>query len=113
MSFEKRLQELGLELPDLPQPVANYVPGLEAQGFLFGYFGSRTTEFRWTVYSGNRGTDSHGRRGLPTRSSDWAFLLSVAKHQLGSLDRVERIVKLVAFVRCGLNCQNLLYKRRV
>ena len=29
------------------------------------------------------------------------FLLSVAKHQLGSLDRVERIVKLVAFVRCG------------
>jgi enamine deaminase RidA (YjgF/YER057c/UK114 family) len=49
-SFEKRMQELGLEIPALPQPVANYVPGLEAHG---------------------------------------------------SLDRVERIVKLVAFVRCG------------
>ncbi|MEY3046496.1 MAG: YjgF/chorismate mutase-like, putative endoribonuclease, partial [Pseudomonadota bacterium] len=35
MSFEKRLQELGLEIPALPQPVANYVPGLEAQGLLY------------------------------------------------------------------------------
>ena len=35
MSFEKKLQAIGLELPPLPKPVANYVPGLEAQGLLY------------------------------------------------------------------------------
>ena len=31
------------------------------------------------------------------------FLLSVAKYQLGSLERIQQIVKLTAFVRCGLD----------
>ncbi|MEC8544647.1 MAG: RidA family protein, partial [SAR324 cluster bacterium] len=35
MSFEKKLQDMGLELPPLPKPVANYVPGLEIEGFLY------------------------------------------------------------------------------
>ena len=41
MSFEKKIQEMGLELPPLPKPVANYVPGLEVEGLYISGQGPR------------------------------------------------------------------------
>jgi len=99
-SFEKRLQELGLEIPALPQPVANYVPGLEAQGLLYiSGQGPRNSEGQFI--QGIVGQTLTVEEAYQLARQTGLFLLSVARHQLGSLDRIERIVKLVAFVRCG------------
>ena len=35
MNIEERVRELGYEIPDLPAPAGNYVPGLIAGDLLF------------------------------------------------------------------------------
>ena len=105
MSFEKRLQELGLELPPLPKPVANYVPGLEIEGFLYiSGQGPRDSdgEFVQVIVGENLTVEEAYQHARQTG----LFLLSVAKYQLGSLERIEQIVKLTAFVRCGSDFTN-------
>ena len=100
MSFEKRLQEMGLELPLLPKPVANYVPGLEVGGFLYiSGQGPRNSDGKFI--QGIVGDNLTVEEAYQHARQTGLFLLSVAKYQLGSLDYIQQIVKLTAFVRCG------------
>ena len=100
MSSEKKLQEMGLELPSLPKPVANYVPGLEAGGFLY-ISGQGPRDSNGKFIQGIVGDNLTVAEAYQHARQTGLFLLSVAKHQLGSLERIEQIVKLTAFVRCG------------
>ena len=100
MSSEKKLQEMGLELPSLPEPVANYVPGLEAGGFLY-ISGQGPRDSNGKFIQGIVGDNLTVAEAYQHARQTGLFLLSVAKHQLGSLERIKQIVKLTAFVRCG------------
>ena len=100
MSFEKQLQVMGLALPPLPKPVANYVPGLEIEGFLY-ISGQGPRDSDGKFIQGVVGENLTVAEAYQHARQTGLFLLSVAKYQLGSLDQIKQIVKLTAFVRCG------------
>jgi enamine deaminase RidA (YjgF/YER057c/UK114 family) len=97
MSIDKRLAELGITLPQAAAPVASYVPAVEVGGLLhisgqvsFGEDGN--------LILGRLGEDMNLERGTEAARRCGIMLLAQMKAALGSLDRVERVVKLGVFV---------------
>jgi enamine deaminase RidA (YjgF/YER057c/UK114 family) len=98
MSIEARLKELGLKLPTPAAPVAAYVPAVEQGGLLYisGQLPFRNGE----VMTGRLGADLGVEAGREAARACGIMLLAQMKAALGSLDRVERVVKLGVFVAC-------------
>src|SRR5688500_10046747 len=97
MDIERKLAEMGLELPNPPQPVANYVGAVQVGDLLF--IGGVSN--RWNGVLKYRG--KVGREITLEQAYDAARMcalnhLAVIKATLGDLDRVERVVKVVAHV---------------
>ena len=97
MSAEKRLEELGLSLPALPDPVASYVPAVLSGNLLF-LSGQGPTRDGEPVYRGKVGGALSEEEGREAARLCALNLLSVVRSELGSLDRVKRIVKLLVLV---------------
>ena len=97
MSYETKLKELGVMLPDSPKPVANYVPVVQVGDLLFlsGVLPSREGQLIMTGKLGQELTIEQGKE-----ASRVAVLngLSVIRHAAGSLDRVKQIVKMVGHI---------------
>jgi enamine deaminase RidA (YjgF/YER057c/UK114 family) len=92
MNTEQHLQKLGIVLPAIPEPAGNYVHAVRTGNLLF--------------LSGKGPRESKGKVG-GTVSTEQAYadarhvgliLLAVMRHELGSLDRVARVVKLLGMV---------------
>lgn len=96
MSIDARLKELGLKLPTPAAPVAAYVPAVEAHGFL--YVSGQLPFRQGEVVTGRLGADLGIDAGREAARLCGVMLLAQMKAALGSLDRVERIVKLGVFV---------------
>lgn len=96
-SVEDRLRELGLELPEPPQPVANYVGAVTVGKlvFLSGHGPHWNGELR---YRGKLGRDMDVATGQKAAELVMLNLLATLKREIGSLDRVKRIVKLLGMV---------------
>ncbi len=96
-SIDSRLKELGIDLPDAPAPVANYIPSYRAGNLLFisGQV-SRTGDGK--LLTGKLGADIDVAAGREAAKVCALNILSQARAALGSLDRIERIVKLTGFV---------------
>lgn len=96
MSIADRLKELGIKLPQPAAPVAAYVPTVESGGFLYvsGQLPFRNGE----VMTGRLGEDVDIDFGREAARACGVMLLAQMQKALGSLDRVERVVKLGAFV---------------
>lgn len=93
---EARLEALGITLPTPAAPVAAYVPTVEANGMLFV---SGQLPFQaGQVMTGTLGEDVGIEFGQQAARACGVMLLAQIKAALGSLDRVERIVKLGVFV---------------
>lgn len=99
-TVEARLVELGLSLPDAPNPVANYVPHLMAGNLLF-ISGQVSKAADGTVVTGTLGQDTAVERGQHAARLCALNILAQAKAALGSLDRIKRIVKLTGFVNAA------------
>jgi enamine deaminase RidA (YjgF/YER057c/UK114 family) len=97
MSTEQRLQELGLELPAPPKPVANYVPAVQVGDLLFlsGVLPSRDGQI---IMTGKLGQGITIEQGVEAARVAVLNGLSIVKHEIGSLDRVKRIVKVVGYI---------------
>ena len=96
MSIDERLAELGLTLPEAAAPVASYVPAVEAGGLLHI---SGQLPFRdGALMTGRLGEDRDLAFGEEAAKRCGMMLLAQMKKALGSLDRVERVVKLGTFV---------------
>lgn len=97
MSYEAKLKEMGLTLPDPPKPVANYVPAVRVGDLLFlsGVLPSRDGQLIMTGKLGQELTIEQGRE-----ASRVAVLngLSIVKYEVGSLNHVKRIVKMVGHI---------------
>jgi enamine deaminase RidA (YjgF/YER057c/UK114 family) len=96
MTIEARLAELGLTLPEAAAPVASYVPAVEAGGMLF--ISGQLPFNEGALMTGRLGEDRDLAFGEEAARRCALMLIAQIKRALGDLERVERIVKLGAFV---------------
>lgn len=95
-TIEQRLAEIGLELPQPAAPVASYVPAVEIGGLL--YISGQLPFIDGKVVTGRLGENVSLEQGEAAARACAIMLIAQMKAALGSLDRVERIVKLGAFI---------------
>jgi len=96
---EAKLEALGLTLPSPPAPVANYVRAVTVGNvvYLSGHGPSRDGAF---AFQGKVGADKTVEEGYQAAQLVMLNCLSSLKQEIGDLDRVERIVKLLGMVNC-------------
>ena len=97
---EKRIQELGITLPESPQPIANYVPAVRTGNLLFVAGLGPAARPDGTTPNGKVGKDLTQEEGYEAARLVGINLLARLKSSLGDLDRVSRIVKLLSMVNC-------------
>lgn len=96
-TIEKRLTELGIELPTAAKPVANFVPCVQTGGTLFvsGQVTSWNGEYRYVGKVGREISLEDGQKAARICALN---VLAQAKAYLGELDRVQRVVMVQGFV---------------
>jgi len=94
--IEQRLRSLGIDLPEPAAPVAAYVPAVEANGLL--HISGQLPFENGELMVGRLGEDRDLDYGQRAARACGVMLIAQMKRALGSLDRVERIVKLGVFV---------------
>jgi len=99
MSAEERLAELGLVLPDAPQPIASYVTFSTAgdTAYTSGH-GPMLPDGSWLA--GKVGVDLDLEEACDAARATGLGLLATLRHHLGSLDKVTSVVKLFGMVNC-------------
>lgn len=97
MSYEHKLKELALELPQPPKPLATYVPAVLAGNLLF-LSGVLPMCDGQLVFSGKLGQDLTVEQGIEAAKLSLLNALAIAKQELGTLDRITRVVKVVGYV---------------
>ncbi len=101
MTAEERARELGLDLAAQPRPVANYVPAARAGDLLYlsGHIPAPDANGRRP--SGKVGIDLSVEEAYQIAREVAVALISTVRAELGSLDRVRRVVKVVGMVNAG------------
>lgn len=94
--IDARLAELGLELPAPAAPVAAYVPVVVTGGV--AHVSGQIPFIGGELVKGRLGDDVSLEDGVNAAQACGVMILAQLKAALGSLDRVERIVKLGVFV---------------
>ena len=97
MGAEERLKELSLDLPPAPQPVASYVP-VVVSGDLAFVAGQVAMSEGKPLWSGKLGAEIDVDTGIQAARRCAMQALSALRAELGSLDRVARIVKVSVYV---------------
>ncbi len=99
MNAENKLKELGLELPPAAKPVANYVSAVRT-GDLVYLSGHGPLRNDRTMITGKVGTDLTLEEGYEAARRVALGLLGSLKAEIGNLDKVRRVVKLLGMVNC-------------
>lgn len=97
MSFERRLTELGITLPAPPKPVATYIPAVLAGDLLF-LSGVIPVRDGTLVFEGKLGRELTVELGYEAAKIALLNALAIIRQELGSLDRVKRIVRMTGHV---------------
>jgi enamine deaminase RidA (YjgF/YER057c/UK114 family) len=97
MEAERRLQELGIELPPVASPVASYIPVVRSGTMAF-VAGQVAMEAGTPMWIGKLGADLDVEDGARAARRCALQALAALRADLGSLDRVERILKVTVFV---------------
>ena len=92
-SAERRLKELGINLPAPPEPFGSYVEAVQTGNLLF-LSGMLPTEGRGAKFIGRVGAELDVGAGREAAKLAALNVLAVARQHLGSLDKVTRIVRL-------------------
>jgi enamine deaminase RidA (YjgF/YER057c/UK114 family) len=96
-NIEERLAQLGITLPPLPPPMANYVPFTLSGSVLYiSGQGPKTNDGDWI--QGKVGKDVTLEQAYEAARLTGIRLLAVAQAALGSLQRVKRVLKVNGFV---------------
>ena len=98
-SAESILKKLGVELPPMAAPAANYVPSVRTGNLLF--VSGQVSISAAGKFAGKLGKTLTVEQGQQAARICAINILSNLKASLGSLDKVARIVKLVGFVNCA------------
>src|SRR6476469_9745312 len=97
MGAEQVLKERGIVLPDCPAPKGNYVPGLVHNGILY-LSGQGPLMEDGQFATGLGGRDISVDQAYHHARATGLVLLAVARHVLGSLDKVERVLSVFGMV---------------
>jgi enamine deaminase RidA (YjgF/YER057c/UK114 family) len=95
--FEARLAQLGITLPSAPKPVAAYIPAVRAGDLLFlsGMIPLRDGK---VAVEGKLGKELTVEQGYEAARLTLLNALAVLRQEIGSLDRVRKIVRMVGYV---------------
>jgi enamine deaminase RidA (YjgF/YER057c/UK114 family) len=99
MSVEQRLAELGLQLPIVSKPKGLYKP-VVVVGSLAYTSGHLPTASASGLITGRLGQDMDQQAGYTAAQLTGLSILATLKAELGSLDRVRRVVKILGLVQC-------------
>ena len=97
MTPEERLAELGLAVPEVPTPVAVYLPALRTGNYIFtsGQLPMRDGQL---IATGKVGGEITPEQGVECARQCALNAIAAVRAELGDLSKVKRIVKVVAFV---------------
>lgn len=98
MEIEKKLAALGLKLPSPPQPVATYIGFVQVNNLLFVGGSIGRINGQRLKYTGKVGGQVTLEQAYEMARNCGLNHLAIIKAALGSLDRVERIVKVTGYV---------------
>lgn len=100
MSFDVRIQELGLDLPAPQTPAGTYVPVVRT-GNLIYVSGHGPQLPDGTYLKGVVGQDLNEVQGQAAARQVGLCILSTVKNYLGSLDRIVKLVKVLGMVNAA------------
>lgn len=100
MSAEARVKELGLKLPPIPKPGGVYKP-VVIVGNLAYVSGHGPLKDDGTMITGRVGDDLDKDAGYQAARQVGLTLLTTLRSQLGSLDRVKRVIKTLGMVNAA------------
>ncbi len=98
MSAEERLTKLGIELPPAPKPIGLYKP-IVVVGNVAYLSGHGPLKSDGTLIVGRLGDGMSVEDGQAAARQTALAMLATLRFSLGTLDRVTRVVKLLALVR--------------
>ena len=99
MSTEARIQELGLALPEAPAAGGTYSPVVIVDRMAY-VSGQGPVGPDGKYLTGRVGDDLTEEQGIQAARVVGLTMLSTIRAQLGSLDRVKRVVKVLGMVNC-------------
>jgi enamine deaminase RidA (YjgF/YER057c/UK114 family) len=91
-SAERRLQDLGIQLPDAPTPLGSYVEAIQTGNLLF-LSGLLPVVDHKPKYLGRLGKEIDVEAGRDAAYTAALGAVAAAKEHLGSLDRVTRVIR--------------------
>lgn len=97
LGAEQRIRELGLELPSGSAPAANYVNAVRSGNLLF-IAGKAPLPENGRLPRGRLGAEYTAEEGYRFARSAALDLMAVMRSELGSLDRVARVVEIQGFL---------------
>lgn len=96
---EHNFAELGLQLPPAPKPMGVYKPCLVDGKYLY-LSGHGTVKDDGTLIIGRIGADLTPEEGKLAARQVGLAMLATIKANLGSLDKVKRVIKVLGMVNC-------------
>jgi len=100
MSAETKLVELNVELPPAPAPMGVYKP-IVIHGGLAYLSGHGPLRSDGSLLVGRVGSEVDQKAGYEAARQTGLAMLATLKANLGSLDRVKRVVKILGMVNCA------------
>ncbi|GBG55542.1 hypothetical protein SPFL3102_03260 [Sporomusaceae bacterium FL31] len=97
MSFEAKLTEMGIVVPTAPKPVAAYVPAVQVGDIIYTS-GQIPFVDGQIKYKGKLGKEVTIEQGYDAAKVCVINALAAVKSLAGSLDNIEKIIKVVGFV---------------
>jgi enamine deaminase RidA (YjgF/YER057c/UK114 family) len=99
VDFDKKLKDLSITLTEPSKPVANYVKAVRT-GNLIYLAGHAPVKPDGTYVTGKVGRDLTVEQGYEAAKLTAISLLSTLKAELGDLNKVKRIVKVLGMINC-------------
>jgi len=97
--FDKKLKELGIELFPPTKPMGSYVKAVRTGNLLY-LAGHGPTRADNSNITGKVGKDLTVEQGVAAARQTGIAILSTLKGELGDLNKVKRIVKVLGMVNC-------------
>ena len=99
MTPDQRFEELKLTLPPAPKPLGVYKPFLIVDKFVY-VSGHGTVKEDGTLIIGRIGVDFTPEEGKAAAQQVGLAILATLKKNLGSLNKIKRVIKVLGMVNC-------------
>lgn len=102
---EEKIEEMGIALPPVPAPVANYVNAVRSGNLVF-MAGKGPSLPEGGYVTGKVGSDLTVEQGYEAARYAGMVQLAALQAEIGDLNKVKRIVKVTGMVNCTLDFAN-------